>query len=122
MVKAKKCYRVYFTYPENTLDVVSYIDETVAVSEAEAVNNVRWNRFGMLSIETLLVEKGIKIEAAIRGSDRDNDFRFRATGQKLKVKPVVMSQETPKSPPTQKVSVPRQMLLPGTVETNAQLL
>ena len=91
-----------------------YIDETVAVSDKEAASHVRWNRFGELSIEALLAEKGIKIEAARFNSRRDFYLQTLACGGRVPTKPRRKEEK--------KISTREsQMLLPGFGQ-NAQLL
>lgn len=112
MAKPSRLFRVYFYYPARR--TVVYIDETVAVSRKEAASNVRWNRFGQLSIEALMTEKGIKIEAAQFGSHRDLCLQALACGGKMPAKP---------RKERKRISSIRekQMFLPG-LGQNAQLL
>jgi len=66
-------YRVYFYYPVNSRTFRA--GETMAVSEEKAINNVRWNVFGELSVERLMKEKGIVFVAARAGTKKDRKFR-----------------------------------------------
>jgi len=69
MPEQQRCFNVYFYRSGN--GKVEYIDQTTAVSDRDAANNVRWNRFGNLSIEKLMDKHGIRIVAAEFGSPKD---------------------------------------------------
>ncbi|OHA57147.1 MAG: hypothetical protein A2114_02855 [Candidatus Vogelbacteria bacterium GWA1_51_14] len=68
MPQAKRRYVVYKCFAS---DETQFLASTAAVSEADAVNNVRFNHWGKTSAEILEKEYHFHLQAAVANSAKD---------------------------------------------------
>lgn len=106
MPQQKRRYVVYKCFASGE---TQFLDATVAVSEADAVNNVRFNHWGKTPVEILEKEYHFRLQAAPANSVKDLKL-FSRSPQAAKFRQV-------------RAYRPKQLELPGVVgPRNAQLL